>query len=80
MVADEIFLQNCHRIRSTFSHFWARPRGNTNAATIRSAMPLLLPMVELTAMTDERVQLGKGHFACELEMLTGMDDENVLHG
>jgi len=43
-------------------------------------MPLLLPMVELTAMTDEGVQVGKGHFACELEMLTGMDDENVLHG
>ena len=41
-------------------------------------MPLLLPMVELTTMTDEGVQLGKEHFACELEMLTGM--ENVLHG
>jgi len=43
-------------------------------------MILLLPMVRMTKMADEGVQLGKERFASELEMVTCMDDGNVLHG
>ena len=81
MVADEIFLQTCHRIRGTFYNCWqGLDQGNTNAATNLSAMFLLFPMVEMMKMVDEGVQLGKEHFAGELEVLTRMDGENVLHG
>ena len=56
------------------------PRGNTNAATNLSAMFLLLPMVGMTKMADEGVQLGKERFAGELEMMARMDQENLLRG
>ena len=56
------------------------PRGNTNAATNLSAMFLLLPIVGMTKMADEGVQLGKERFAGELEMMARMDQENLLRG
>ena len=54
------------------------PRGNTNAATNLSAMFLLLPIVGMTKMADEGVQLGKERFAGELEMMACMHEENVF--
>ena len=56
------------------------PRGSTNAATNLSAMFLLLPIVGMTTMADEGVQLGKERFAGELEMMACMDEENVFRG
>ena len=56
----------------------AVPQGNTNAATNLSAMFLLLPMVGMTKMVDEGVQLGKERFAGE--MMARMDQENLLRG
>ena len=56
------------------------PRGNTNAATNLSAMFLLLPIVGMTKMADEGVQLGKERFAGELEMMACMDEKNVFRG
>ena len=56
------------------------PRGNTNAATNLSAMFLLLPMVGITTMADEGLQLGKERFAAEIEMTARMDQENLLRG
>ena len=44
-------------------------------ATNVSAMFLLLPMVGMTKMADEGVQLGKERFAGELEMMAHMDQE-----
>ena len=56
------------------------PRGNTSAATNLSAMFLLLPMVGMTKIADEGVQLGKERFAGELAMMARMEQENVLRG
>ena len=56
------------------------PRGNTNAATNLSTMFLLLPMIGMTTMADEGLQLGKERFAGELEMMARMDQENLLRG
>ena len=41
-------------------------------------MFLLLPMVGMTKMVDEGVQLGKERFAGE--MMARMDQENLLRG
>ena len=41
VVAEEIFLQTCHRICRTFQQLLARPRASTEAATNLSAMFLL---------------------------------------
>ena len=74
VVTDVIFVRTCHRIRSTFQHLLAMPRGNTNAATNLSAMFLLLPMVGMTKMADDGVQLGMERFAGEFEMMARRDD------
>ena len=52
------------------------PRGNANAETNLSAMFLLLPIVGMTKMADEGVQLGEERFAGELEMMARMDHVN----
>lgn len=55
-------------------------RGNTNGATNLSVMFLLPPMVGMTKMADEGLQLGKERFAGELEIMARMDQENLLRG